>query len=467
MITISGTGCALMDYLYADIRLDSPAFLKYRSRASGDGGLEPGKLVFVEDLERFAGNEALRGARPAGSAISAASTPSAPSAPSTRPSFDRILHELTGGREPDRANLGGPSIVALIHAAQMLEGDAAREAENDRGQRALRDAHGMRVRFFGARGNDSSGDELARIAASTPVDLSGCVVLDGPSPFTRVFSDPTFDHGHGERTFVNELGVAARFGPEHLPARFYNADIVAFGGTALVPRIHENLGALCEKAKRGGSIVVVNTVFDFKSEARAAERARRAATTEVASAQTASPRAKFGARWPLGASDETYRHIDLLVVDREEALKLSGTRDTGAALAFFRAKGAGAAIVTDGARDIRFYSGGGLFAPIDSGALPVSAEVARVLRSAERPPGDTTGCGDNFVGGLLRAVAEQREAGAAKGKLDMVEACAEAVVAGGFACFYIGGTYSEASPGEKRSRIEQLAKLYRAQRGRQ
>lgn len=422
MIVISGTGCALMDYLYTDIRLDSPAFRKYRSREPGDGGLEPGKLVFVEDLERFAG------------------------APRT---FDHILCELAGGREPDRANLGGPSIVSLIHAAQMFgEG-------------------GARVRFFGARGSDHTGGEIARIAAGTALDISGCTVLDGPTPFTRVFSDPSFDRGHGERTFVNELGVAARFGPEHLPRQFYDADIVAFGGTALVPRIHAELGTLSAAAARGGSIVVVNTVFDFRSEARlaASTKAAHANVADMRSASGAGGKARGAGRWPLGASDDTYRHIDLLVADREEALRLSGARDIAAALAFFRNRGTGAAVVTDGARDIRFFSSGRLFAPIDNGALPVSAEVRRVLRSAGRPPGDTTGCGDNFVGGLLWAVAGQLEAGAAKGRLDLVEACSEAIVAGGFACFYIGGTYAEAAPGEKRRKIEALAQLYRAQRG--
>ncbi len=461
-----------MDYLYTDIRFDSPAFLKYRSRTSGDGGLEPGKLVFVEDLERFAGKvRAERAPRIMAPVRASSASATADAAAGSPPSFDHILHELTGGREPARANLGGPSIVALIHAAQMFEEDASRDAENDRNSHALREPPGVRVRFFGARGNDSSGDELALIAARTPLDMTDCVVLNGPTPFTCVLSDPTFDHGHGERTFVNELGVAARFGPEHLPAHFYNADIVAFGGTALVPRIHESLGTLCERAKRGGSIVVVNTVFDFKSEARLATSSEaenmRNTRNPRNTRNTRNTPAKIGARWPLGANDETYQFIDILVMDREEALKLSGTRDIDTALAFFKAKGTGAAIVTDGARDIRFFSSGGLFAPIESGRLPVSAEVTRLLQSAERPPGDTTGCGDNFVGGLLRAVAAQREAGAAKGRLDMEEACAEAVVAGGFACFYIGGTYFEASPGEKRHRIELLAKLYRAQRGRQ
>jgi len=53
MITIHGTGCSLMDYLYTNIDLSSPPLVRAMSKTPGDGGLAPGKLVFVEDLERF------------------------------------------------------------------------------------------------------------------------------------------------------------------------------------------------------------------------------------------------------------------------------------------------------------------------------------------------------------------------------------------------------------------------------
>ncbi|MEN6490434.1 MAG: carbohydrate kinase family protein [Rectinema sp.] len=403
MLTISGTGCALMDYLHADIRLDSEAFLRYRARRGGDGGLEPGKLVFVEDLERFAGEP-----------------------------FSRILEALRGGQEPDRANLGGPSIVSLIHAAQMLEG------------------HQAQVQFFGARGVDASSDAIMHIVSRTPLEVSGYLAFAGHTPFTQVFSDPTYDHGHGERTFVNERGVADLFAPGHLPERFFDAEIVAFGGTALVPQIHDNLDLLCRRAHQGGSIVVVNTAYDFQSEVRrtAADRALAGSSEEN------------GARWPLGARDGAYRHIDVLVADREEALKLSGADNVGAALAFFRSRGTSAAIVTDGARDIHFYSDGRLFAPQEEKILPVSAEVRRALGSPSRPKGDTTGCGDNFVGGLLASLALQLEAGQKRGAFDIIDACSMAIVSGGFSCFYLGGTYLEEMSGEKRRKIEALYGLY-------
>ena len=54
-IVISGTGCALADFLNTKISFDSRFFKKYLSAKSGDGGLEPGKLVFTEELEKFSG----------------------------------------------------------------------------------------------------------------------------------------------------------------------------------------------------------------------------------------------------------------------------------------------------------------------------------------------------------------------------------------------------------------------------
>ena len=56
MFNISGTGCALADFLYSGISFEGEDFKKYRSEKRGDGGLSPGKLVFTEELEKFTGN---------------------------------------------------------------------------------------------------------------------------------------------------------------------------------------------------------------------------------------------------------------------------------------------------------------------------------------------------------------------------------------------------------------------------
>jgi len=132
-------------------------------------------------------------------------------------------------------------------------------------------------------------------------------------------------------------------------------------------------------------------------------------------------------------------------------------------LTFFQAQGTGAAIVTDGARDIHFYSDGKVFTSIHNGLLPTSKEIRRILESPERPIGDTTGCGDNFVGGILASLALQKESGLYRGAFDLVDACEMAIVSGGFACFYLGGTYIEKHEGEKRAHIQHFLELYRRQ----
>ena len=86
MFTIAGAGCCLLDYIYARVSFDSAAFAACRSRREGDGGLAPGKLVFTEDFELFAGRN-----------------------------LEPVLDELTAGRPVDAVNVGGPAVVALIH----------------------------------------------------------------------------------------------------------------------------------------------------------------------------------------------------------------------------------------------------------------------------------------------------------------------------------------------------------------
>lgn len=65
--------------------------------------------------------------------------------------------------------------------------------------------------------------------------------------------------------------------------------------------------------------------------------------------------------------------------------------------------------------------------------------------------GDTTGCGDNFVGGILASFVTQMQNDQ---KPDLIEACAWGIISGGFACFYLGGTYFEKAPGEKSEKIK-------------
>lgn len=390
-ISIAGVGCCLLDRIYDRSDFRSAAFLALQSRRPGDGGLEPGKLTFEEELERFAG----------------------------RP-FPAILPTLTGGLLPDAENIGGPCIVALIGAAQIAGEDA-------------------NVSFYGCYGTDLVGQSLLRRLAKMPRNLllDHFLPLEGQeTASTTVLSDPAYDGGHGERTFINVIGASWHYGPQDVAASFYEADLCVFGGTAIVPEIHRSLRQMLARARQHGSLTIVNTVYDSLSEKQ-----------------------HPGRRWLLGDSDETYALIDLLILDREEALRLSGTDSIPAAIAFFRSQGTGAVMVTSGAADVSLWADSPRFQKAAMQTMPVSSFVGEELRRGRK--GDSTGCGDNFAGGIIGSLARQMHNGASRP--DLVEACRWGIVAGGFACFYYGGTYLESEEGEKRRELQKLYDLYLSQ----
>ncbi|MDR2069734.1 MAG: carbohydrate kinase family protein [Spirochaetaceae bacterium] len=373
-----------MDSLYrADF--SGSVFQAALSRREGDGGLTPGRLVFAENFERFMGKP-----------------------------YEEALGSLIEGKGSDSQNLGGPSVVSLAHVAQVRPGDE--------------------VCFFGVRGNDETGGLVEKALARLPFKKYHLSIRDGATPRTDVLSDPRYDNGHGERTFISLLGTASRFGPPDLGASFFEADIIALGGTALVPALHDGLTELLKQAQ--GAVTVVNLVYDFRSE-------------------YAAP----GKKWRLGIRDDAYPYIDVLIADRDEVLKTSGRDSPEEAAAWLLSRGVGAVVITEGARPVRLAAGKGLFAPRELTAMPVCEIINQELSLPRKSPGDTTGCGDNFAGGIIAGIAEQLGA-LPRGSLDLREACIPAVVAGGFACFTVGGTYYESYPGEKQKKIEPYIRAY-------
>lgn len=385
---IAGCGCALIDYLYNGVDFESAPFQALRSIRDGDGGIDPGKLVFASELEAYSGL-----------------------------SLEHILEQLVGGRVPDAVNLGGPAVVALINLAQLLgEGD--------------------QVAFYGFRGDDDTGRTASEIVSRTPVEASAYLERPGLSPATWVLSDPDYDGGNGERSFINAIGEAGSFTPRDLGSDFYRSDIVLLGGTALTPGIHDELSTVLGEAKRNGAITAVNTVYDFRNQQRNPD-----------------------GRWPMGDGDRSYPLIDLLLCDAEEALRLSGAAGLSTAARFFLEMGVGTAVITNGAKPFICASSGRLFEKTESlVSFPVSAKIAEEI-AAGGLEGDTTGCGDNFVGGFVYSLAEQLKKGS-PGSLDLSEAAAWAASSGGYACRYMGGTMIEGEWGEKRNRLLPYVEAY-------
>ena len=387
-LKISGLGCTLLDFVYNGIDFNGPGFQKYRSRKAGDGGLTPGQLVFLEELEKFAGKE-----------------------------FEEIIGEIAGDRKPDAFNIGGPAIVSIIHAAQLLKGEAE-------------------IRFVASIGKDWIAERILDILSSTPLSSHDFVWKDARTPFTNVLSDPNFNLGSGERTFVNNMGAAEELKPADLPAGFLDADILALGGTALVPTIHDRLDEILDGAGES-TFKLVNTVFDFRNEKR-------------------SP----GNPWPIGRDHRSFSSIDLLIMDREEALKISGEHSLDKALAYFIESPLKAFMVTDGTESVSIYADTVIYGPAGHDLvmkLPVSGSLLD-LSLSENPDADTTGAGDNFVGGVIYSLASQLSLGI--NHPDLVEAAKWGIVSGGFACTYMGGTYLEEYVGQKMEAISKYHELY-------
>jgi sugar/nucleoside kinase (ribokinase family) len=392
-IIISGAGCALADLIYNRVSFTSPEFQKFISKQTGDGGLSPGKLVFTEELEKFSGKH-----------------------------YPEILKEIVGNRLPDKMNVGGPSLVSMIHVAQML------------------DKENFEVKVYAMGGNDEHTDQIFSMLSQTPLETSNYSRSDHkPTPTTDVFSDPDFDNCHGERTFVNNIGAAWDFTPELLAGEFFDSHIQCFGGTALVPNLHDNLTGLLKRSKQKDSITVVNTVFDFRN-------------------QKTYP----GKPWPLVDSMNDYCLIDVLIMDCEEAMKISGTASIDEAARFFASTPVSSFIITNGANPLYAKSNGGLFEKTELLQFPVSKMIAREITSKPELRGDTTGCGDNFAGGIITSLAIQLKE-TIKGTFNLTEAISLGISSGGFCCFTVGGTYLEPFPGEKRQRIQAIQDDYKKQ----
>lgn len=384
---ISITGCGLGDLVYNNIDFSSEAFQKYQSLKIGDGGLEPGKLVFTQELEAFA-----------------------------QKTFKNIVTEIAGERSFDAFNIGGPALVSAINAAQLLYNTDAK------------------VSFYGARANDEKGKAISTLLDKLPVNFDHYIVLEGETPYTNVFSDPTYDNGKGERTFINNIACAGQFDAVALDDDFWNSDILVFGGTALVPKLHANLTNLLLKAKQKGTFTLVNTVYDFLSQKQDADKP-----------------------WSLGNTSESLPLIDLLIMDREEALRISGTNTLSDSILYFKENGSHAFIITQGADSIYIYSAGYVFTPTET-TLPICHWISDDFAQHPTLKGDTTGCGDNFVGGVIASVANQILAG--NNQISLCEVASWGTVSGGFACYYIGGTYFEKYKGEKLQRTTEMFKMY-------
>ena len=392
---LSVCGCALTDYLYTRIDFNSPAVQSLLTKTNGDGGLAIGKLVFMEDLMEYSGL-----------------------------AREVVLEKIAGNQSYDFRNVGGPAIVGAVGASQILHGKD------------------VQVDFYGYYGTDDCGDFLIETARTSEVDLSHYRKVDGPSPCTYVFSDPNWHDGKGERSFVNQLGVADTEDSSFPGDDFFAGDVLWFSATALLPHVHDRLGEFLKRGRAGGKINVVSTVFDFRNEKKAPN-----------------------APWPLGNPD-SWKDMDLLIMDKDEALRISGKETLEDALTFFVNSGVSSFFITCGAKSFSAWSDGRLFQASNGVlTLPVSALADQDLAEHPELRGDTTGCGDNFACGIVASLYLQMESGIQPGGFSLKEAAAWGAASGGGALFQKGGMYHEKVRGERQKMLSRYAEAYLTQPG--
>lgn len=338
--------------------------------------------------------------------------------------YKDILNEITREKLIPDKNVGGPAIVALINIAQMITGN------------------GISIGFFGARADDENGRYIMEKLTPYNINLSGYAVVNGQTPFTDVLSDPSYNDNNGERSFINYIGAAGELSGQDIADSFFDADILIYGGTALTPGLHDDLSILLKKGKEAGCLNFINTVYDFRNQSLNPDKP-----------------------WPLVDKDNDFGLIDLLIADNEEALKISGQRTKEEAAHFFAEMGVRSVIITHGSEEILYFSDGNLFSENETFKMPVSESVDRQMRNIPvNIKADTTGCGDNFAGGVYTSTALQLENNRSA-KPSLKQALAWGVVSGGFAGLYQGGVYYERKQGEKLEKLKFLFEEYKHQTG--
>jgi sugar/nucleoside kinase (ribokinase family) len=326
-----------------------------------------------------------------------------------------LVRELGGG--PPRYTLGGVAAASLVATAQLLHGQ------------------GAEVRYYTNLSDDEGGAQLRRAFARTPLSPARFGVRRGRCPSTTILNEQGAD-GTAERSFITEPTINEELAlhPAGLDRDFFESQVTLFAGVRWEPHLCADLTRILADCRRAGSLTVLGTAY---------------VNMPGGSRQ----------RWPLGDSDEAYRHVDLLVMDRTEALGHSGEPDLERATAFFKASGVGAFAVTQGVEPVLFWSGGGIFAPAE-GRLPIPSAILQDKASGVLPSGDSVGCGDNFLGGVVASTVEQLRRGRL---LDLRQAVIMGSLSGGIASTHAGGVLEERAPGEKRELVERYRRRYEAQ----
>ena len=220
---------------------------------------------------------------------------------------------------------------------------------------------GASVALVTAVGKDAAGNFILESAAREGVDVTGTTVRDGLTTSLNI----GLVRPDGERTFItNRNGSLWKTEESDINAEpFLDGKILAFGSIFNNPLLSGRwMAELFAKAKKAGMIVCADMVPS-----------------------------RIGA----GLDDiaEALSYVDYFFPNADEAVDLTGARDESEAADILRSKGVGTVVLKVGKRGCLLRGEG-----LDT---IVPAFVRDDLQSI-----DTTGAGDNFASGFIRALLD-------------------------------------------------------------
>ncbi len=215
---------------------------------------------------------------------------------------------------------------------------------------------GATVRSYGAVGTDAVGDTLLALLGREGVDVGGLVRKDGTQTSASVL--PV--RPNGDRPAWHCIGANGAFTLEDLPADLLaGIDHLHLGGPEFLGG--EAAGELLARARAAGATTSVDVLAPGDPDLLA---------------------------WIAAALP----HTDFLLPNDEQVLGFTGAASLAEGARALLAHGVGCVAVTQGAK-------GALVADA-AGVVEVAAYPVEVV--------DTTGCGDAFSAGFLRALADGR-----------------------------------------------------------
>jgi sugar/nucleoside kinase (ribokinase family) len=218
---------------------------------------------------------------------------------------------------------------------------------------------GAEVTSYGAIGTDPSGDTLLALLAAEGVDVAGLVRK--PEHQTSASVIPV--RPNGDRPAWHCIGANGAFTPDDLPA-LAGFDVVHLGGPEFMGG--EAAGRVLAAARAGGATTSLDILAPGDPDMLA---------------------------WVADALP----HADFLLPNDEQVLGFTGATSLVDGAHALVERGVGCVAVTQGAR----------------GAIVVTADEVIEVPAFQVDVVDTTGCGDAFSAGFLRAVSLGRDLRAA------------------------------------------------------